>query len=74
MTRRWTDDAVGAAVTRAAVVLHGQLEQVSEGLALLDEVAPAGVEPVVVAGDAEARGQESDVAIVLGGDGTMPRR
>lgn len=55
------------AVRRAAVVPHGKAERLGDALARLERVAAdAGVELV----DADG---EPDVAIVLGGDGTMLR-
>jgi len=64
----------GSRVTRAAVVLHGRPEALGSGLARLESVAKQeGVELVVV-GDAQAPPPAGvDVAIVLGGDGTMLR-
>lgn len=55
------------AVRRAAVIPHGKAERLGDALARLERVAAdAGVELV----DADGR---PDVAIVLGGDGTMLR-
>ncbi|RDI75064.1 putative sugar kinase [Gaiella occulta] len=60
------------AVARAAVVLHGRPEQIGAGLARLESAArDASVELVVLSADDPAPGV--DVAIVLGGDGTMLR-
>jgi NAD+ kinase len=61
-------------VTRAAVVLHGRSDALGSGLARLESVARAeSVELVVVAGDMQVIPNDVDVAIVLGGDGTMLR-
>jgi NAD+ kinase len=61
-------------VTRAAVVLHGRPEALGAGLVRLESVAKeAEVELIVVAGDAEVPPIDVDVAVVLGGDGTMLR-
>jgi NAD+ kinase len=69
-----TMPSAGDRVTRAAVVLHGRHEQVSGGFEQLESVASAaGVELVVVPGDADFAPPGVDVAIVLGGDGTMLR-
>jgi NAD+ kinase len=60
-------------VQRAAVVLHGRPEALGSGLARLESVAKQeGVELVVVPSDAPAP-DDVEVAIVLGGDGTMLR-
>jgi NAD+ kinase len=60
-------------VERAAVVLHGRVESIGAGLAQVESVAKArGVELVVVAGEEDAPAAV-DVALVLGGDGTMLR-
>ena len=60
-------------VERAAVVLHGHVEYLGGALAQLESIAAGrGVELVVVAGDEDAPAGV-DVAIVLGGDGTMLR-
>jgi len=60
-------------VTRAAVILHGRAEALGSGLARLESVAKQeGVELIVVATDAQAP-DGVDVAIVLGGDGTILR-
>lgn len=70
------------AVTRAAVVTHGQAERVGPALARLQTVArETGVELLFAPEEAEKHGlpaspsveDEADVAIVLGGDGTMLR-
>jgi NAD+ kinase len=61
-------------VKRAAVVLHGRPDALGSGLARLESVAKGeGVELVVVAGDVQAPPDDVEVAIVLGGDGTMLR-
>ncbi len=61
-------------VKRAAVVLHGRPEALGAGLARLQSVAEQeGVELLVVEGDTEVRPDDVEVAIVLGGDGTMLR-
>jgi NAD+ kinase len=61
-------------VTRAAVVLHGQPSQLGSGLARLESVArEAGVELDVVGADDMGTPADVDLAIVLGGDGTMLR-
>ena len=61
-------------VKRAAVVLHGRPEALGSGLARLESVAKQeGVELVLVAGDAQESPADVEVAIVLGGDGTMLR-
>lgn len=59
--------------SRAAVILHGRADAVGGGLERLEGVAAAaGVELVVVPRDGETPGRV-DVALVLGGDGTMLR-
>ncbi len=64
----------GNRVRRAAVVLHGRPEALGAGLARLQSVAEQeGVELLVVGGDTEVRPDDVEVAIVLGGDGTMLR-
>ena len=67
-------------VGRAVVVTHGRVEQIGAGLARLETVArEAGVELIVSADEAEKHGVEesggndADIAVVLGGDGTMLR-
>jgi len=68
-------------VKRVALVTHGRAEQVESGVERLAAVArEAGVELVVRADEAarhglEERGStaEADLAVVLGGDGTMLR-
>src|SRR5215218_500869 len=61
-------------VTRAAVVLHGRPEALGSGLERLEAVArEQGVE-LVMTGDGEVEPPtDVQVAIVLGGDGTMLR-
>lgn len=70
------------AVARAAVVTHGQPERIGPALARLQTVArEAAVELVFAPGEAEKHGlppsataqDEADLAVVLGGDGTMLR-
>jgi NAD+ kinase len=61
-------------VTRVAVVLHGRNGHVGAGLARLESVAKErGVELVVASGDPRAAAEDVDLAVVLGGDGTMLR-
>lgn len=61
-------------VSRAAVVLHGRPEQVGSGLARLEFVArQSDVEIVVLPGDLQGSVEGVDLAVVLGGDGTMLR-
>ena len=61
-------------IRRAAVVLHGRPDAVGSGVARLDSVAKAhGVELVVVEGDTDVTRLEVEIAVVLGGDGTMLR-
>jgi NAD+ kinase len=68
-------------IARAALVTHGRTEQVGSGVARLEAVARgAGVELVVSPEEAarhglQARGDpaQADLAVVLGGDGTMLR-
>ena len=69
-------------VTRAAVITHGKAHQIGPALARLRTVAQeAGVELLISADEAEKHGLEpgngdpesADLAIVLGGDGTMLR-
>lgn len=57
-------------VRRAAVVTHGRAELIGAALDRLREVA-AGAEVEIVSDEAESQG--IDIAIVLGGDGTMLR-
>jgi len=69
------------AVARAAVVTHGQPGQIGAGLARLQAVAQEhGVELVYPPDEAEKHGAEAagqpaaaDIAVVLGGDGTVLR-
>jgi len=68
------------AVSRAAVVTHGQPKQIGAGLARLQSVAREhGVELVYPADEAEkhdvSAGEDTsaDIAVVLGGDGTTLR-
>jgi NAD+ kinase len=69
------------AVARAAVVTHGKPQAIGSALARLATVArEAGVELVMAAEEAEKHGVEAtdpdapvDLAVVLGGDGTMLR-
>src|SRR6187402_257521 len=71
------------AVTCAAVITHGQRQQIGPALARLSTVArEAGVEVLFSAEDGEKHGlpatddaglARADIAIVLGGDGTMLR-
>ncbi|HET9243602.1 MAG TPA: NAD(+)/NADH kinase [Gaiella sp.] len=68
-------------IARVALVTHGRTEQVGSGVTRLEAVArAAGVELVVSPDEAarhglEARGDlsQADLAVVLGGDGTMLR-
>src|SRR3954447_6299841 len=61
-------------VTRAAVVLHGRPEALGSGLAELEAVAQErGVELVEAADGQPTPPAGAQVAIVLGGDGTMIR-
>ena len=68
-------------MTRAAVVTHGKTGQIGAGLARLQAVAAEhGVELVFPDDEAEKHGvqgvddvSEADVAVVLGGDGTVLR-
>src|SRR6266516_3311353 len=68
------------AVARAAVVTHGQPRQIGAGLARLQSVAREhGVELSFPRDEAEKHGVEAgdhahaDIAVVLGGDGTVLR-
>jgi NAD+ kinase len=68
------------AVSRAAVVTHGQPRQIGAGLARLQSVAREhGVELLYPVDEAAKHGVEvvddsnADIAVVLGGDGTMLR-
>jgi NAD+ kinase len=70
----------GKRVTRAAVVTHGQPAQIGSGLARLQAVAHEhGVELIVPSEEAEKHGVDAtagesvDLAVVLGGDGTVLR-
>ena len=68
-------------VSRAAVVTHGKPGQIGAGLARLQAVAHEhGVELILPADEAEKQGIEpagdeatADIAVVLGGDGTVLR-
>ena len=74
-------EPVPKAVTRAAVVTHGKREQIGAGLARLQAVAHEhGVELLHSPGEAKKHGLEpgpdasgADIAVVLGGDGTVLR-
>jgi len=68
------------AVVRAAVITHGKTGQIGAGLARLQAVATEhGVELLLPADEAEKHGVEAtrlegaDIAVVLGGDGTVLR-
>jgi NAD+ kinase len=71
----------GKRITRAAVVTHGKPGQIGSGLARLQAVAEEhGVELVLPADEAEKHGVDrsedassADIAVVLGGDGTVLR-
>ena len=64
----------GSRVTRAAVVLHGRPDALGTGLERLEAVAAAvGVELVVASDGQPEPPADVEVAIVLGGDGTMIR-
>jgi len=63
----------GSRVRRAAVVLHGLPEALGSGLAQLEAVAEREGVELVVAGDEPIAPGDVDLAIVLGGDGTMLR-
>jgi NAD+ kinase len=68
-------------ITRAAVVTHGKPDQIGAGLARLQAVAQEhGVELLFPPDEAEKQGMEpagdettADIAVVLGGDGTVLR-
>jgi NAD+ kinase len=61
-----------SAVKRAAVVTHGKRELVGSALAQLEELTRAhGVE--IVEEDGDGPPADADLAVVLGGDGTMLR-
>ena len=70
-----------SAVRRAAVVTHGKPQAIGSALARLANVArESGVELQLAAGESEKHGLEPgrddadvDIAVVLGGDGTMLR-
>jgi NAD+ kinase len=76
-----TQSARRKAVERAAVVTHGKPDQIGAGLARLQAVAQeCGVELLFPADEAEKQGVEpgpdpstADIAVVLGGDGTVLR-
>ena len=72
----------GRPITRVAVMTHGKREVIGSGLARLERVAAeAGVELVFPdderekhgVGDSAGRIDDADLAVVLGGDGTMLR-
>lgn len=63
----------GRRVTRAAVVLHGRPEALGDGLAQLEAVAKQEGVELVVAGDDPIVAGDVQLAIALGGDGTMLR-
>jgi NAD+ kinase len=64
----------GSRISRAAVVLHGRPEALGTGLERLEAVAAAeGVELVVASDGQPQPSADVQVAIVLGGDGTMIR-
>jgi len=64
----------GSRVKRAAVVLHGRPDALGSGLARLESVAKQEGVELVVAGDGHpAPPADVQIAIVLGGDGTMIR-
>ena len=76
-----TQSAKPRKVTRAAVVTHGKPGQIGAGIARLQVVAQEhGVELLFPADEAEKQGLEAsddvtgaDIAVVLGGDGTVLR-
>ncbi len=57
-------------VARAAVVMHGQPEQIGSGLARLQAVADEHEVELLHQPDDDAN---ADIAVVLGGDGTVLR-
>ncbi|WP_411277232.1 NAD(+)/NADH kinase, partial [Gaiella sp.] len=63
----------GSRVKRAAVVLHGRPDALGTGLAQLEAVAAREGVELLVAGDEAVSSGEVELAIVLGGDGTMLR-
>jgi NAD+ kinase len=63
----------GSRVKRAAVVLHGRPEALGTGLAQLEAVAAREGVELVVAGVEPLTAGDVELAIVLGGDGTMLR-
>jgi NAD+ kinase len=64
----------GNRVTRAAVVLHGRPDALGSGLARLEAVGKQEGVELVMAGEGQlAPPDDVQVAIVLGGDGTMLR-
>ncbi len=64
----------GSRVTRAAVVLHGHPEVLGSAMAQLESVAEREGVELIPAGDGQVEPPEGvQVAIVLGGDGTMLR-
>jgi len=82
MTSTTESTVSSRAVRRAAVVTHGSRERIGPALARLTSVArDADVELLISTAEAEKHGVESgdedlgsaDVAVVLGGDGTMLR-
>jgi NAD+ kinase len=63
----------GSRVKRAAVVLHGRPEALGTGLGQLEAVAVREGVELVVAGVEPLTADDVQLAIVLGGDGTMLR-
>lgn len=63
----------GSRVKRAAVVLHGRAEALGSGLARLEAVAKQEGVELVVAGEGTIAPGDVELAIVLGGDGTVLR-